>query len=55
MHKDSFFYIFKVRLEYANDYAKDCSDWLRRVKVQDKGDKEFQKNKIVRSKARTKI
>ena len=47
MHKDSFFYILKDRLEYANDYAKDCSDWLRSVEFQHKVDKEFHKNKIV--------
>ena len=47
MHKDSFFYILKDRLEYANDYAKDCSDWLRSVEFQYKVDKEFHKNKIV--------
>ena len=47
MHKDSFFYILKDRLEYANDYAKHCSDWLRSVEFQDKVDKEFHKNKIV--------
>tara|TARA_B100000989_G_C19313542_1_gene373589 strand:+ start:333 stop:629 length:297 start_codon:yes stop_codon:yes gene_type:complete len=47
MHKDSFFYILKDRLHYANDYAKDCSDWLRSVEFQYKVDKEFHKNKIV--------
>ena len=46
MNKDHFYYVLKDRLEYANDYLKDSSTWLRSVEFQNKVDDEFHKNKL---------
>ena len=40
MNKDHFYYVLKDRLEYANDYLKDSSTWLRSVEFQNKVDDE---------------
>ena len=46
MHKDNFYYILRNRLEYANDFVKVSSDWLKTVEFQRKVDEEFHKNII---------
>tara|TARA_Y100000816_G_C25878895_1_gene458572 strand:- start:294 stop:575 length:282 start_codon:yes stop_codon:yes gene_type:complete len=46
MHKDNFYYILRNRLEYANDFVKESSDWLKSVEFQNRVDEEFHKNII---------
>ena len=45
MIKDSFYYILKDRLDYARDYLKDTSDYLRSFNFQKKVRREFYKGK----------
>ena len=47
MNKDNFYYVLKDRLEYANDYVKDSSAWLRSVEFQNRVDREFHKNMLL--------
>ena len=46
MNKDSFYYILKDRLEYAQDYLIDTSVYIKSIKFQDKVEREFFKDKI---------
>ena len=45
MIKDNFYYILKNRLDYARDYLKDTSDYLRSLNFQKKVKREFYKDK----------
>ena len=45
MIKDNFYYILKDRLDYARDYLKNSSDYLRSLNFQKKVRKEFYKGK----------
>ena len=45
MIKDNFYYILKGRLDYARDYLKDTSDFIRGVNFQKKVKREFYKDK----------
>ena len=45
MIKDNFYYILKNRLDYARDYLKDTSDYLKSLNFQKKAKREFYKDK----------
>ena len=47
MYKDNFYYVLKERLEYAHDYVKDSSTFLKSVDFQKKVEIEFYKDKKV--------
>ena len=47
MNKDNFYYILKDRLEYAHDYVKDSSAFLKGVNFQKKVESEFYKDKKI--------
>ena len=47
MNKDNFYYILKDRLDYAHDYVKDSSAFLRSVNFQKKVEIEFFKDKKI--------
>ncbi len=47
MNKDNFYYILKDRLDYAHDYVKDSSAFLRSVNFQKKVESEFFKDKKI--------
>tara|TARA_X000000368_G_C22373021_1_gene425720 strand:+ start:62 stop:340 length:279 start_codon:yes stop_codon:yes gene_type:complete len=47
MYKDNFYYVLKDRLEYAHDYVKDSSTFLRGVDFQKKVESEFFKDKKI--------
>ena len=47
MNKDNFYYVLKDRLEYANDYVKDSSAFLRGINFQKKVESEFFKDKKI--------
>ena len=47
MNKDNFYYVLKDRLEYAHDYVKDSSAFLRGVDFQKKIESEFFKDKKI--------
>lgn len=47
MNKDNFYYALKDRLEYAHDYVKDSSAFLRGVNFQKKIESEFYKDKKI--------
>tara|TARA_B100000929_G_C15145094_1_gene296108 strand:- start:41 stop:319 length:279 start_codon:yes stop_codon:yes gene_type:complete len=47
MNKDNFYYVLKDRLEYAHDYVKDSSAFLRGVTFQKKVENEFYKDKKI--------
>ena len=46
--KDNFYYSLKKRLSFAQEYAINCSNRLRQVEIDKKGDYEFfQQNKLL--------
>ena len=46
--KDNFYYSLKERLSFAQEYAINCSNRLRQVEIDKKGDYEFfQQNKLL--------
>tara|TARA_X000001036_G_scaffold365552_1_gene350063 strand:+ start:248 stop:538 length:291 start_codon:yes stop_codon:yes gene_type:complete len=45
MIKDNFYYILKNRLDFAKDYLKDTSDYLRCLNFQKEVRREFYKDK----------
>ena len=48
MLKDNFYYSLKERLSFAQEYAINCSNRLRQVEIDKKGDYEFfQQNKLL--------
>ena len=47
MNKDNFYYVLKDRLEYAHDYVKDSSAFLRSFNFQKKVENEFFKDKKI--------
>ena len=47
MNKDNFYYSLRDRLEYAKDYAKNYSTYLKNITFQKKVKKEFYKDKKI--------
>ena len=47
MNKDNFYYNLRDRLEYAKDYAKNYSTYLKKIAIEKKVTKEFYKDKKI--------